>query len=133
MGSAVQNPDRHETETLPPGLPTKLKRPAEKAIRSFKPWQIGNDTIATLLDNGWSLGICCRNCPRTIEMRPEAIEEKFGDYRHLRLVDLLPKLTCGAEKGCGSTDMVLFPWKEKPSLAKAKPGPPQAGDLPFGP
>lgn len=129
MGSAVQNMDRTETETLPPGLPTKLKRPEEKAIRGFKPWQIGNDTIATLLDNGWSLGICCRNCPRTIEMRPEAIEEKFGAYLHLKLVDLLPKLTCGTERGCGSTDMVLFPWKEKPTAAKRKGMKPTSGDL----
>jgi hypothetical protein len=129
MESSVQNPDLAATETLPPGLPTKLKRPEEKAIRSFKPWQIGADTIATLLDNGWSLGICCRNCPRTIEMKPEAIEEKFGAYRHLKLVDLLPKLTCGTEKGCGSTDLVLFPWKEAPTLAKRKATKSSSGEL----
>ena len=129
MGLAVQNTARYETETLPPGLPSKLKRPEEKAIRGFKPWQIGADTIATLLDNGWSLGICCRHCPRTIEMRPEAIEEKFGAYRHMKLVDLLPKLTCGTENGCGSTEMALFPWKEKPTLAKPKTAKPSSGEL----
>jgi len=119
------------TETLPPGLPSTLKRPEEKAIRTFKPWMIGADTIATLLDNNWSLGICCRHCDRTIEMKPEAIEEKFGAYRGLRLVDLLPKLTCGEPKGCGSTDMVLFPWKEKAPRAKPKVEAPPAGELPF--
>src|ERR1700748_357252 len=108
MGSAVQNTDHYETETLPPGQPTRLKRPEEKAIRSFKPWMIGKDTIGTLLDNGWSLGICCRHCPRTIEMKPEAIEARFGAYRGLRLIDLLPKLECGTDKGCGSKEMVLF-------------------------
>ncbi|HVY33892.1 MAG TPA: hypothetical protein VG960_05670 [Caulobacteraceae bacterium] len=117
------------TETLPPGQPTTLKRPEEKAIRSFRPWMIGQDTIGTLLDNGWSLGVCCRDCPRCIEMKPEAIEAKFGAYRHLKLVDLLPKLECGTDKGCGSKDMVLFPWKAKPTLAKAKPAKPSSGEL----
>lgn len=131
MGSAVQNTDRYETETLPPGLPTTLKRPEEKAIRSFKPWMIGADTIGTLLDRGWSLGVCCRGCPRTIEMTPAALEEKFGAYRQLRLVDLLPKLECGTEKGCGSKDMVLFPWKEKPAKGKPKPAEPPPAELPF--
>ena len=43
-------------------------------------------------------------------------------------MDLLPKLTCGEPKGCGSTDMVLFPWKEKPASAKPKADePPVAG------
>ena len=129
MSAAVQKTDPPATETLPPGLPTTLKRPEEKTIRSFKPWMIGDDTIATLLDNGWSLGICCRHCSRTIEIKPEAIEEKFGDYRHLKLIALLPKLTCGTEKGCGSTDMVLFPWKEKPAMAKPKAAKPSSGDL----
>jgi hypothetical protein len=131
MGSAVQKPEAAITETLPPDLPTTLKRPEEKTIRSFKPWMIGEDTIATLLDNGWSLGICCRHCPRTIEMKPEAIEAKFGGYRGLRLVDLLPKLTCGEPKGCGSTDMVLFPWKEKPPKTKPKAEEPPVAELPF--
>ena len=131
MGSAVQKPDTAVTETLPPGLPSTLKRPEEKAIRSFKPWMIGNDTIATLLDNGWSLGICCRHCQRTIEMKPEVIQERFGDYRGMPLVNLLPKLVCGEPKGCGSTDMVLFPWKEKASLAKPKAEKDRAPELPF--
>lgn len=90
---------------------------------------IGADTIGTLLDNNWSLGICCRHCPRTIEMKPEAIEKKFGAYRGLRLLDLLPKLTCGQDAGCGSTDMVLFPWKEPAAAAKPTPVKPQSGDL----
>jgi hypothetical protein len=115
----VQNPDLSATETLPPGLSSTLRRPPEKFIRSFKPWMIGDDTIATLLDNGWSLGICCRRCPRTIEMKTEAIEERFGEYRHLKLIDLLPKLSCGEPKGCGSNDMALFPYKEKLAVRKA--------------
>src|ERR1700760_202077 len=69
MASTVHNTDHRQTETLPPGVPTTLKRPEEKAIRSFRPWMVGTDTIATLLDNGWSLGLCCRQCPRTIEMK----------------------------------------------------------------
>ncbi len=60
-----------------------------------------------MLDNDWSLGICCY-CPRPLEMKVEEIEVRFGAHRRLRLVDLLPKLTCGEPKGCGSNDMVLF-------------------------
>jgi hypothetical protein len=117
MSVAVQKTEPPTTETLPPGMPTKLKRPEEKAIRSFKSWMIGADRI------------CCRHCPRTIEMKPEAIEEKFGAYRGLRLVDLLPKLTCGQNAGCGSTDMVLFPWKEPATDAKPNATRPRSGDL----
>jgi hypothetical protein len=124
MGSPVQNTDCYETETLPPGLPNKLKRPEEKAIRSFKPWMVENHTIGDYLDKGWSLGVCCRRCPRTIEMKPEAIEERFGAHRHLKMAVLLPKLVCGERKGCGSTDMVLFPWKERAARAKSAPPPP---------
>ena len=130
MGSAVKNIGRFETETLPPDQPTKLKRPEEKAIRSFKPWMVEDHTIGTYLDRGWSLGICCRQCPRTIEMKPEAIEERFGAYRRLKVAALLPKLVCGEPKGCGSTDMVLFPWKDEPSLAGSKAHAP-AIELPF--
>jgi len=91
---------------------------------------IGADTIGTLLDNGWSLGICCRDCARTIEMKPEAIEARFGAYRGLRLVDLMPKLSCGKPVGCGSTDMVLFPWAETPRKVKNADRP-AAAELPF--
>jgi hypothetical protein len=129
MASTVQNAGRYETETLPPGLPTKLKRPEEKAIRSFKPWMVENHTIGDYLKNGWSIGICCRGCPRTIEMTPAAIEERFGAYLQMKVAALLPKLECGTEKGCGSKNMVLFPWKEKPSLAKPRPEKPQSGEL----
>ncbi|WP_158912724.1 hypothetical protein [Caulobacter sp. S45] len=131
MGLAVQNTDIRETETIPAGRPTQLKRRPEKEIRSFRPWMIGADTIGTLLDNGWSLGICCRDCPRTIEMKPEAIAERFGAYRHLKLIDLLPKLVCGEPAGCGSHDMVLFPWAVKPSAIKPEPEALLAAELPF--
>src|SRR6201994_1073444 len=131
MSSAVHKTDRPETETLPPGLPTTLRRPGEKPLRSFKPWMMGGDTIGTLLDRGWSLGICCRQCPRTIEMKPEAIEEEFGAYRRMKLVDLLPKLTCGTQRGCGSAEMVLFPWKVKTPKVKAAAEPPPIVELPF--
>ncbi len=119
------------TETLPPGQPSTLTRPGAKAIRSFRPWMVGDDTIATLLDNGWSLGICCRHCRRTIEMKPEALGRTFGGHRALKLVDLLPLLSCGVEKGCGSTDMVIFPYKEDPHRTQRKPPALETAELPF--
>jgi len=112
MGRAVQNPDAPVAETLPPGLPSTLKRPEDKAIRSFKPWMVGDDTIGTLLDEGWSLGICCRACGRTVECKPQWLADRFGDRRGLRLADLLPRLACAPPNGCGSHDVAIFPYCE---------------------
>ena len=115
MNPTVHKANAMGTETLPPGLPTELKRPPAKYLRSFRRWMIGDDTIGTLLDNAWSLGVCCRGCPRTIEMKPEAIEERFGAHRRTKLADLQPRLICSAPNGCGSNDMVLFPWRPLPA------------------
>jgi hypothetical protein len=52
----------------------------------------------------------------------------LGACRGLRLIDLLPKLSCGKPIGCGSTDMVVFPWVETLGKAKAAENPPE---LPF--
>jgi len=49
----------------------------------------------------------------------------------VKLAELLPKLECGTKRGCGSKDMVLFPWKERPTKTKSTAGAPAAAELPF--
>jgi hypothetical protein len=130
MDPSVQFPVLVPTETMPPGLPTALHRPPAKQIRSFRPSMIGDDTIATLLENGWSLGVCCRNCPRVVEWKPEWIEERFGDQPNLKLAHLQPRLQCDETAGCGARDMVIFPYREK-APPKRKAEGPRNGELPF--
>jgi hypothetical protein len=40
-----------------------LERPHDRVLRSFSIGQIGADTIRTYLRHGYSLAICCRDCP----------------------------------------------------------------------
>ena len=47
-----------------------MERPDEKLISRFALWQVRDRTIRNYLEKGFSLGICCRNCPRTIEWTP---------------------------------------------------------------
>ena len=49
-----------------------LERPNDRVLRSFNVSQIGADTVRTYLRHGYSLAICCRDCPRLIEWTPPA-------------------------------------------------------------
>ena len=86
-----------------------LKRPAEKLISRFGLWQVRDHTIRTYLEKGFSLGICCRNCPRTIEWTPPELLRRFESKLDLPLKDLVPRLACTGEDGCGSRDIAVFP------------------------
>ena len=86
-----------------------LQRPAEKLISRFGLWQVKDHTIRTYLEKGFSLGICCRACPRTIEWTPPELLRRFGDRLDLPLKDLVPRLSCAGEDGCGSRDIAVFP------------------------
>jgi len=86
-----------------------MQRPVEKLINRFGLWQVKDHTIRTYLEKGFSLGICCRNCPRTIEWTPPDLLRRFGDRLDLPLKTLVPRLSCTGEDGCGSHDIVVFP------------------------
>ena len=58
---------------------TTMERPDEKLISRFALWQVRDRTIRNYLEKGFSLGICCRNCPRTIEWTPPELLRRFGD------------------------------------------------------
>jgi hypothetical protein len=86
-----------------------LKRPAEKLIRQFHVGQVGDDTIQTFLMKGFSLAICCQDWPRHTEWTPPELERRFGDKLGLRIADLVPRLACTGELGCGSHSVAVFP------------------------
>ena len=86
-----------------------LERPSDKLLRQFHIGQIGNDTVRTFLQKGWSLAICCRSCPRLIEWTPPDLQERFGDRLDLRIADLAGRLACSGDEGCGSRGVAVFP------------------------
>ncbi|HEY2660673.1 MAG TPA: hypothetical protein VGI79_13195 [Caulobacteraceae bacterium] len=86
-----------------------MRRPDAKLITRFALWQVKDDTVLTYLEKGYSLGICCRNCPRTIEWTPPQLQRRFETRLDLPLKDLVPRLSCTGEGGCGSHDIAVFP------------------------
>ncbi len=86
-----------------------IQRPAAKLINRFALWQVRDHTIRTYLEKGFSLGICCRNCPRTIEWAPPELLRRFANQLDLPLKELAPRLSCTGEDGCGSHDIAVFP------------------------
>ncbi len=70
---------------------------------------LGERTIGRLLEQGFSLIICCKNCPRIIEWTPPELELRFADRLGLQLADLVTRLSCTGEDGCGSRDIAVFP------------------------
>jgi hypothetical protein len=86
-----------------------LKRPPEPAVRRFHAGQVGGDTIRTFLAKGYSLAICCKDCPPLVEWTPPELERRFGDRPDLRIADLAPRLSCAGAGGCGSRDIAVFP------------------------
>jgi hypothetical protein len=86
-----------------------LERPPAKLLQRFRISQIGDDTVQTFLEKGFSLAICCRACPRLIEWTPPELQRRFGDRLGLPIADLAPRLACTGEDGCGSHDIAVFP------------------------
>jgi hypothetical protein len=86
-----------------------IQRPPEAAIRRFHAGQVGADTVGDYLAKGWSLGICCKACPRLVEWTPPELKRRFGDGPDLRIADLAPRLACSGDGGCGARDIAVFP------------------------
>jgi hypothetical protein len=92
-----------------PQIHSTVRRPPAKLLQSFHIGQIGDDTIRVFLTCGWSLAICCRECPRVVEWTPPELLARFGDRLDLRIADLVPRLSCKGDEGCGSRDVAVFP------------------------
>ena len=84
-------------------------RPPAKTLVRFHAGQVGDDTVRSYLTDGFSLAICCRECPRVVEWTPPELAEKFAKHLDLRIADLVPLLACIGEEGCGSHDIAVFP------------------------
>ena len=85
-----------------------LERPADRLLKTFTVAQVGNDTVRTDLQRGFSLAICCRDCPRLIEWTPPDLQERFGGRLDLRIADLAKRLSCTGDGGCGAKDVAVF-------------------------
>ena len=89
--------------------PSTLKPPPKAALQRFHVGQVGADTVATFLEEGWSLVICCKACERLVEWTPPQLLEKFEGKVGLKVADLVPRLSCTGEEGCGSKEIAVFP------------------------
>ncbi|QUD90316.1 hypothetical protein [Phenylobacterium montanum] len=89
--------------------PSTLKRPPAKMIAGFHARQVGADTVRTFLQNGWSLAICCKACPRVVEWTPPRLQAIFAERLDLKIAALAPRLACTGEDGCGSREVAVFP------------------------
>jgi len=81
--------------------PSTLQRPDEKLISRFGLWQVKDHTIRTYLEKGFSLGICCRNCPRTIEWTPPELLRRFEDRLDLPSRCWCPACPARARRAAG--------------------------------
>lgn len=86
-----------------------LKRPAAHLLRPGIDPQMRRDTVRTYLRNGWSLAICCCDCPRLVEWTPADLARRFASTLDVSIADIAERLTCKGEGGCGSSEVALFP------------------------
>lgn len=88
---------------------TELKRPSQKMLNAFRIGMVGRDTVRTLLENNFALVICCKHCPRMTEWTPPALAERYGEKVDIPLADLVPRLSCSGDEGCGTREIAIFP------------------------
>jgi hypothetical protein len=85
-------------------------RPTPGELLKWRVWHLKDDTVRYYLAKGFSLVLCCRNCPRMVEWTPPQLFERFGNKLDLRLQNLMPRLSCSrAQGGCGATDIAAIP------------------------
>lgn len=109
MGAPVQN-DLYSAAKANMTQPrSTLERPEERLIQKFDVWQVKDRSIRSFLAKGFSLAICCKHCPRMIEWTPPELLAKFDGKLDLELADLVPRLSCTGEEGCGSKEVAVFP------------------------
>lgn len=109
MNAAVTNGLFAEADLPEPKIRSTLKPPPKKALDRFHTGQVGDDTVRTFLESGFSLAICCRDCKRLTEWTPLDLELRFGVRLQLRIADLCERLVCTGDDGCGSHDIAVFP------------------------
>lgn len=106
-------------------MSSNLEPPPKTALRAFHVGQVGTDTVETFLAHGWSLAICCKACERLVEWTPPELQARFQDCPGPRIGDLVARLVCAGEAGCGSREIAVFPhlydgaWTWPPAEAAA--------------
>jgi hypothetical protein len=90
-------------------MASTLKPPPKTALKAFHVGQVGDDTVATYLEKGWSLAICCKACERLVEWTPPELARRFPKPAKVKIADLVPRLACAGEAGCGSREIAVFP------------------------
>lgn len=87
-----------------------LKRPAPHLLRQFRAGgDMQRDTIRLYLENGWSLAVCCCDCPRIVEWTPPELAERFAGKLETTIGSLVRRVACKGDGGCGSKAIALFP------------------------
>ena len=86
-----------------------IQRPSTKELSRFSLRDIRDDKIRDYLEKGWSLGICCQDCPRLVEWTPFDLQQRFGERPDTRIVEIAKRLSCAGEGGCGSKKIAVFP------------------------
>jgi hypothetical protein len=109
MSAPVQNSLYSAAKPAMTQTRSTLERPEERLIQKFDVWQVKDRTIRSFLAKGFSLAICCKQCPRMIEWTPPELLAKFEGKLDLQLADLVPRLSCTGEEGCGSKEVAVFP------------------------
>jgi hypothetical protein len=101
-------PDRDLIPDLP--LASTLKRPTPaKFAKGLTGREMYFDTIGLYLRNGWSLAVCCMDCPRITEWTPPMLAERFAGKLNVTIGDLVGRVACKGEGGCKSKNIALFP------------------------
>ena len=93
-----------------PNLFSTLERPPEKMLQRFRfDMDMPRDTIRLYLEKGWSLAVCCCDCPRIVEWTPPDLAERFAGKLDTTIAAVLARVACKGEGGCGSKNVALFP------------------------
>jgi hypothetical protein len=100
--------DRDLIPDLPPA--STLRRPTKAQLaQGLTGKAMFVDTIRLYLRNGWSLAVCCMDCPRIVEWTPPVLAERFDGKLDTTIGDLVGRVACKGEGGCGSRNIALFP------------------------
>jgi hypothetical protein len=83
--------------------------PEAYLIRTFNIRQVAGLSVRWFLKGKFSLGICCRDCSRLSEWTPPELEEKFAGKLDLPVAEIVKRLACTGEGGCGSHSVAVFP------------------------
>lgn len=106
-----------------PDPPSTLKRPGKALLDRWRVDPLFDDTIGLFLAKGFSLALCCRDCARIREWTPAELERRFGDRPGLRIDQLVPRLACAGDGGCGSRDIAVFPHYDERGWTWSPPDP----------